>query len=46
LFGISPADPLTIGGAALILALIALLAGYVPARRASRVEPILALRYE
>jgi putative ABC transport system permease protein len=46
LFGISPADPLTIGVAAVALALVALLAGYIPARRASRVQPVLALRYE
>ena len=46
LFGISPADPLTIGVAAVTLALVALLAGYIPARRASRVQPVLALRYE
>jgi predicted permease len=46
LFGISPADPLTMGVAAVTLTLVALLAGYIPARRASRVEPVLALRYE
>ena len=46
LFGISPADPLTICVAAVTLALVALLAGYVPARRASRVQPVLALRSE
>ena len=46
LFGISPADPLTICVAAVTLALVALLAGYIPARRASRVQPVLALRYE
>ena len=46
LFGISPADPLTIGAAAVTLALVALLAGYIPARRASRVPPVLALRYD
>jgi predicted permease len=46
LFGISPADPLTIVIAAVVLGLVALLAGYIPARRASRVQPVLALRYE
>ena len=46
LFGISPADPLTICVAAVTLALVALLAGYIPARRASRVQPVLALRSE
>ena len=46
-FGISPADPLTIGVAAVVLALVALLAGYIPARRAWHgVQPVLALRYE
>ncbi len=46
LFGISPADPLTIVIAAVTLGLVALFAGYIPARRASRVQPVLALRYE
>ena len=46
LYGITPNDPITIAGAAAILAIVALLAGYIPARRATRVNPTLALRYE
>jgi predicted permease len=46
LFGISPADPLTMGVAAVTLAAVALFAGYIPARRAARVQPVLALRSE
>ena len=46
LFRISPADPLTLGMAAVTLTVVALLAGYIPARRASRVQPVLALRSE
>lgn len=46
LYGLSPHDPLTIAAAGGVILVITLLAGYLPARRASRVEPIVALRCE
>jgi ABC-type antimicrobial peptide transport system permease subunit len=44
LFGITATDPITFGGMALALSVVALIAGYVPARRASRVELASVLR--
>jgi ABC-type lipoprotein release transport system permease subunit len=46
LYGVSGSDPLTMAGACFTLALVAAIAGYIPARRATRVNPVLALRYE
>jgi ABC-type antimicrobial peptide transport system permease subunit len=46
LFGVTPTDPATFGAAAVALVLVALIAGFVPARKATSVDPLISLRAE
>jgi hypothetical protein len=46
LFGITPHDPMTFTGVAMVLTIVAFVASYIPARRATRIDPVAALRYE
>jgi len=45
LFNVSASDPLTFAGISVLIVLVSLLASYIPARKASRVDPMVALRY-
>jgi ABC-type antimicrobial peptide transport system permease subunit len=46
LFGVTPIDPIAIGGAVTAMLIVALMASWLPARRASRLDPMVALRHE
>jgi putative ABC transport system permease protein len=46
LFNTSPVDPVTLGGVAVLLAAVTLMASYLPVRRALRADPLVALRHE